>query len=64
MNRSTLFLRNLRRLLAHIIVVPSSSIVVTLMMVAIPSSETSFVTRVTRRNILQGDILHSHLPEE
>jgi phosphoglycerate-specific signal transduction histidine kinase len=41
-------------------VVPSSQILVTLMMEAIRSSETSALTRATRRHISEDDILHSH----
>jgi hypothetical protein len=44
-------LRNMRRLLVTANVVPSWPIIVTLMMEALLSSETSVLTRVTRRNI-------------
>jgi hypothetical protein len=43
--------------------VPSSPILVTLMMVALRYSETTVFTRVTRRNILEDGILHSHRRE-
>jgi hypothetical protein len=44
-------------------VVPSSSIFVTLMMEAILSSETSVLTRTTRRNIPGGGIVHTCLEQ-
>jgi hypothetical protein len=61
--RVIVFLRSVLRLLVTANDLPNSSILVTLMVEALHSSETSFLTRATLRSIAEDDVLHSHCRE-
>jgi hypothetical protein len=60
---ATLFILSVLRLLVTANIVPSSPILVTLIMEAVCSSETLVLTRATQSNIPEDSILHSHQRE-
>jgi hypothetical protein len=61
LSASIIFLRSVRRLIVKANVVPSSPILVTLMLDALSSSETTVLTRVTRRSIPEDGILQRYM---
>jgi hypothetical protein len=63
LRRVVLVRTDVLRLLVMANVVPTSPILVTMMMEAPRSFETSVLTRATRRNIPEHGIIHSHRRE-
>jgi hypothetical protein len=57
------FLRSVSRLLVRANIVPSSPILVTLMVEVLRSCETAVLTRVTWRKIQEDGIIHEHLDD-
>jgi hypothetical protein len=60
LRRVAIFLRSILQLPVTVNVIPSSMILFFLMMWAIRTSETSVLTRATRRHMPEDIILHCH----